>query len=108
MTDGPISAVLQSTVPPHVQGRVFGLLGSLFALTTPIGLAIAGPVGDALGVRFWFQLAGVMCLAVGLVSFFVPAVRTLEEHEFAEQPSEQETDTLGTQPVPSPSIEAID
>jgi DHA3 family macrolide efflux protein-like MFS transporter len=108
MTDGPVAAVLQATVPPHVQGRVFGLLSSLFALTTPIGLAIAGPVGDMLGVRFWFQLAGVMCLAVGLPSFFIPALRNLEEHEFSERSPEDGTGTLVTQSVPSSSVETTD
>jgi len=82
LTDAPIAAIMQATVPPEMQGRVFGLLGSLFSLTTPIGLAIAGPVGDAMGIPFWFRLAGIICLIVAVVSFFIPAFRQLEEHKF--------------------------
>ncbi|MCK5245297.1 MFS transporter, partial [Candidatus Bipolaricaulota bacterium] len=69
---------------PEMQGRVFGLLGSLFSLTTPIGLAIAGPVGDAMGIPFWFRLAGLICMGVAVASFFIPAFRRLEEHKFNE------------------------
>jgi DHA3 family macrolide efflux protein-like MFS transporter len=80
MTDGPTSAIFQATVPAQMQGRVFGLLGSLFSLSTPVGLAIAGPVSDLLGVRFWFQLGGLLCIVVGVVNFFIPAVLRLEDH----------------------------
>ncbi|MCK4570946.1 MFS transporter [Candidatus Bipolaricaulota bacterium] len=82
MADAPIAAIMQTTVPPEMQGRVFGLLGSLFSLTTPIGLVIAGPVGDAMGIPFWFRLAGLICMAVAVVSFFIPAFRQLEAHKF--------------------------
>jgi len=82
MTDAPISAIMQVTVPPEMQGRVFGLLGSLFSLTTPIGLGIVALVGNAVEVSFWFRLGGIMCLLVALVSFFIPAFRTIEEHKF--------------------------
>jgi len=81
-TDAPISAIMQATVPPEMQGRVFGLLGSLFSLTTPIGLGIVALVGNAVEVSFWFRLGGIMCLLVALVSFFIPAFRTIEEHKF--------------------------
>ena len=81
-TDAPISAIMQATVPPEMQGRVFGLLGSLFSLTTPLGLGIVALVGNAVEVSFWFRLGGIMCLLVALVSFFIPAFRTIEEHKF--------------------------
>ena len=82
MTDAPISAIMQATVPPEIQGRVFGLLGSLFSLTTPIGLGIVALVGNTVEVTFWFQLGGALCLLVAVASFFVPAFRTIEEHKF--------------------------
>jgi DHA3 family macrolide efflux protein-like MFS transporter len=92
MADAPIAAIMQSTVPPEMQGRVFGLLGSLFSLTTPIGLAIAGPVGDAMGIPFWFRLAGLICMVVAVVSFFIPAFRNIEEHAFNENTTATESE----------------
>ena len=81
LTDGPISALLQATVPPEMQGRVFALLGSLFSLTTPIGLMIAGPIADVTGVPFWFLLAGLICTATALISFFIPALIHIEDQK---------------------------
>ena len=81
LTDAPIAALLQATVPAEMQGRVFGLLGSLFSLTTPIGLLIAGPVADVTGVSFWFLLAGAICTATALVSFFVRPLLHIEDQK---------------------------
>ena len=44
LTDGPLMAVLQKTIAPEMQGRVFMLFGSLITLTSPVGLIIAGPI----------------------------------------------------------------
>jgi len=82
-TDAPISAIMQATVPPEMQGRVFGLLGSLFSLTTPVGLGLVALVGNAVEVSFWFRLGGVLCLAVAAISVFIPAFRGIEDHRFA-------------------------
>ncbi|MFC2078593.1 MFS transporter [Candidatus Bipolaricaulota bacterium] len=98
-TDAPISAIMQATVPPEMQGRVFGLLGSLFSLTTPLGLGMVALVGNAVDVTFWFQLGGVMCLIVAIVSFFIPAFRSIEEHKFNGSSTEG-----GSQPEPAASI----
>jgi len=84
IVDGPIMAIMQSSVPPEKQGRVFGLLGSLFALTTPIGLAIAGPVSDVVGVSLWFVLGGSACVSCGIASFFVRPMMHIEDQRPAE------------------------
>jgi len=81
MTDAPIAALLQATVPAEMQGRVFGLLGSLFSFTTPIGLLIAGPIADVTGVPFWFVLAGSICAATAAVSFFVRPLMHIEDQK---------------------------
>jgi len=77
--DGSLIAILQSSVAPGVQGRVFGLLGSLSSLTSPIGLAMAGPITDLLGIQIWYLVAGVICLAQGVAFFFIPSVVRIEE-----------------------------
>ena len=63
MTNGPIMAVLQVTVAPDMQGRVFSLVTALANAMVPLGLLLAGPLADALGVNIWFVMAG----SVGMI-----------------------------------------
>lgn len=77
-TDGPIQAILQATVEPSMQGRVFTLVMSLSAGIAPIGLALAGPLSDAYGVRTIYLAAGVLCLAAGVAAFFIPVLLNIE------------------------------
>ena len=81
MVDGPIMAILQGTVAPEMQGRVFTIMGSFLWITSPLGLAIAGPVSDWLGLQVWFLAAGVLCGAAGLVGFLVPSLANIEENQ---------------------------
>jgi DHA3 family macrolide efflux protein-like MFS transporter len=80
LIDGPIMAILQGTVAPDMQGRVFTIMGSLLSITSPLGLVAAGPVSDWLGLQVWFLTAGVLCGVVGLGGFFVPALVNIEEN----------------------------
>jgi DHA3 family macrolide efflux protein-like MFS transporter len=93
LTDGPLFAVLQSTIAPEMQGRVLMLFASLVTLTSPIGLLIAGPITDAIGVQVWYLTAGAMCIAAGIAGFFVPAVKHIEDYGKA----------AASQPVPDSS-----
>jgi DHA3 family macrolide efflux protein-like MFS transporter len=67
--NGPLTAVLQSVIARDVQGRIFSLLGSISAGMMPLGLAVAGPVADAIGVRTVFLVAGIAPFVLGLVGF---------------------------------------
>jgi len=79
MANRTIIALLQAVVPPDKQGRVFTLLLSLSVAISPLGLAVAGPVSEMLGVRFWFLFSGVAMLAICLYAFMSPDVRKLDE-----------------------------
>jgi DHA3 family macrolide efflux protein-like MFS transporter len=81
LIDGPIMAILQGTVAPEMQGRVFTIMGSLLGLTSPLGLAVAGPVSDWLGLQVWYLAAGVLCSLVGLSGFLIPAIVHIEENQ---------------------------
>ena len=72
-------AILQTTVPPGMQARVFTLVISLATAMSPIGLAIAGPVADVWGVQSWFLFAGVFTIGIGVGAFFIPALMRIEE-----------------------------
>jgi DHA3 family macrolide efflux protein-like MFS transporter len=80
LVDGPLMAILQSTVAPEMQGRVFTLFGSLILITSPRGRAAAGPLSDWLGLQIWYVVAGVLTGGAALVLLFVPAARNIEEN----------------------------
>ncbi len=79
ITNGPLIALLQDLVAPEMQGRVFTTVQSLAGLMTPLGLALAGPLADWLGVQSWFIIGGVGCFVLGLSGFFIPVIVHLEE-----------------------------
>jgi DHA3 family macrolide efflux protein-like MFS transporter len=67
----PLSAILNSVVAKDMQGRVFSTMGSISQAMVPLGLAVAGPVADAFGVRIIYFVAGVVLLCtmpLGLLS----------------------------------------
>lgn len=86
MINGPIFAVMQSRVEPELQGRVFSLLTAGAGLASPLGMAIAGPVADATSNQFWFILGGILTIATGLGSLFIPAIRKLGEEPDESKP----------------------
>jgi DHA3 family macrolide efflux protein-like MFS transporter len=86
ITNGPLFSIIQASVDPGMQGRVFALVQSMAAAATPLGMIIAGPVADALGVRLWYVVGGVGCLMMGVGGFFVPAIVHLEDQPAASVP----------------------
>jgi len=78
LVNGSAQALMQSAIPPDKQGRVFGLMGSLIVAMTPIGLAIAGPVSDMVGVQVWFIIAGVSLFVIKASGFFMKSVMNIE------------------------------
>ncbi len=83
ITMGPFFAVIQSTVEPEMQARVFSLLSSVGSGMAPLGLLIAGPVSDRLGIQAWFLLGGSVCALMGLAGLLNPAVMMIEERRRA-------------------------
>jgi MFS transporter, DHA3 family, macrolide efflux protein len=79
MTMGPFFAVIQSTVEPDMQARIFSLLSSVGTGITPLGLMIAGPVADRVGIQAWFLLGGILCIFMAVTGLFIPAVMNMEK-----------------------------
>ena len=86
ITNGPLFSIIQGSVEPSMQGRVFALVQSMAAAATPIGMLIAGPVADALGVRLWYVVGGLGCVVMGIGASFVPIIVHLEEDRAASVP----------------------
>ncbi len=81
IANAPYTAILQARIPSHMQGRVMASLGSLLTLTTPIGLAMAGPISDLLGVQFWYRIGGIVCILLAVAGLLFPALMHFEDQE---------------------------
>jgi len=77
--NGPLGAIFQSAVDHDMQGRVFSLVNAGATAMMPLSLMIAGPLSDWLGLRVWYWVGGVLCLAVTAVAFFTPAIIHVED-----------------------------
>jgi DHA3 family macrolide efflux protein-like MFS transporter len=86
IVNGPLLAAVQAAVAPEMQGRVFTLIGTMAAAMSPIGLIIAGPIADKLGVQTWFIIGGVVTGLMGIGSLFVPAIMHFEDGRSADKP----------------------
>jgi len=75
-----LEAILQSTVEPDMQGRVFSLLGSGASAMQPLSLIVAGPVSDWLGIRTWYLIGGVACIILALSGLLFPAILNIESN----------------------------
>jgi DHA3 family macrolide efflux protein-like MFS transporter len=102
LVNGTLTAVMQSSVDPGRQGRVFTLTGSLSSAMTPVGLLIAGPVADSLGVQSWFLVGGLLCAVIGVIGFFIPSVMNIE----AGRPGDKVNAALEQLPVDSGQLTA--
>jgi DHA3 family macrolide efflux protein-like MFS transporter len=79
MANGPLGALTQAIIRPDMQGRVNGLVTSVATAMTPLGLLIAGPVSDLIGIRSWYWIAGIVSLTMGILGFFIPAIMNVED-----------------------------
>ena len=75
---GTLVAILQITVPNEIQGRVFTLFMSVNSGMVPLGLLLAAPIADNVGVQIWFTIGGVVMIVLCTIGFFMPSVLQLE------------------------------
>jgi DHA3 family macrolide efflux protein-like MFS transporter len=78
LVNGPVAAILQATIAPEFQGRVFALVQSLAAAAAPLGLVAAAPVAEWLGVGAWYLAGGAACVAMGIAGLRAPALMGIE------------------------------
>lgn len=76
--NAPMTALLQRVIPNELQGRALSLLNTVMGLAGPVGLALAGPLGEWIGVRGVFVVGGVLSGAAALAGFLSPALRRLD------------------------------
>jgi DHA3 family macrolide efflux protein-like MFS transporter len=87
--NGSMFALLQKVVAPEMQGRVFTVVMSLCSAMAPIGMAVAGPAADALGISALYVIAGAGTLLLGIGAFFVPVIMQVEDNHRKTESIEQ-------------------
>lgn len=77
--NAPMMAIIQQVVPNEMQGRVFSLMNTVMGLAGPVGLAVVGPLGEALGVVGVFVLGGSLSALICLAGLLSPALMNIEK-----------------------------
>jgi DHA3 family macrolide efflux protein-like MFS transporter len=83
---GPIRAIYQSSVRTEMQGRFLTLNDAVVRATSPLGLAVAGPVADAFGIRILWVIAGIALVGLAVTRVLTPAILHLGEPAGSQEP----------------------
>ena len=67
----PLIAYMQTTIPAEKMGRAFSLIALAASLSMPVGLLIASPVAETVGVNVWFLLSGVGTVLITATGLFL-------------------------------------
>ena len=65
--------LLQETVEPERQGRVFGFVGIVMAVAMPLGMALLGPLADVVSVEILLIATGLATVVIAVVAILLPA-----------------------------------
>jgi DHA3 family macrolide efflux protein-like MFS transporter len=65
--------LLQETVEPERQGRVFGFVGIVMAVAMPVGMAVLGPLADIVSVEILLIASGAITVLIAVVAVLLPA-----------------------------------
>jgi DHA3 family macrolide efflux protein-like MFS transporter len=65
--------MLQETVEPERQGRVFGFVGIVMSLAMPIGMAVLGPLADVVPISLLFIGCGAVMIIAATAAVLLPA-----------------------------------
>ena len=73
-----LNTLVQTRVPPHVQGRVYGVQTALFYAAPPIGMLVAGVAVEEWGVQVVYAAIGVTLAVTSLLVAALPSLRGLD------------------------------
>jgi MFS family permease len=71
------SSFLQRIIPSETRGRVFGFISLIAMAMNPLGLLLAGILGDSVGPRAGLWIGGGSIAILSLLALTLPAVRSL-------------------------------
>lgn len=72
------STLWQQIIPNEMRGRVLGVMATLATGMNPLGLLLAGVLGQAFGVRQGLWIGGGAIVALSALAFLLPMVRALD------------------------------
>ena len=87
--NGPVTALMQTRIPPEYLGRAFGLYGSVASLSMPVGLALSGLFADRVGTPAWFAITGALLLLLAAGMYLIPSLRTIDELDYPPPPRDK-------------------
>ncbi|WP_435735416.1 MFS transporter [Cellulosimicrobium sp. PMB13] len=83
--------ILQETVEPERQGRVFGFVGIVMAVSMPLGMVVFGPLADRFTVESLLVVSGLLMFAVIGIAVALPsgrrAMRAAAQHGTSAEPA---------------------
>jgi MFS transporter, DHA3 family, macrolide efflux protein len=82
----PIHAIIQTTVPKDMQGRVYSVMYAMMGAAMVLSLAITGPVVDIIGVRMIYIIGGTGIFLLTAAGFFSRDLMNIESQKPADQP----------------------
>lgn len=67
----PFTAYIQRSINPAHLGKVIALITSVMSMAAPIGMLIAGPTVELIGVTNWMMAAGITMMVLGGVNYWL-------------------------------------
>lgn len=67
----PFNAYVQKSIPEENLGKVMSLMTSALSFAAPIGMFIAGPVAEMIGVSNWMLGAGILIIITGALAYLL-------------------------------------
>lgn len=75
MAQTALTTMVQEQAEPSMQGRVFGLMGTMYAGFLPLGMAVFGPLADVISLRRLMVGAGLALVAIAAAAGFFRKIR---------------------------------
>jgi DHA3 family macrolide efflux protein-like MFS transporter len=67
----PFTSYIQRTAPAENLGKVLSLVTSVMSFAAPVGMFIAGPISESIGVSNWMTCAGIVMIFVSILCYFL-------------------------------------
>ncbi len=69
MVQTTITTMVQENSETSMQGRVFGLMSSLYSSCYPIGMALFGPLADTIPLQWIMVISGIALITVAGIAY---------------------------------------